>query len=32
MLELTNDYIRQKVADSQIIYKRGQRLFGYGAF
>ncbi len=32
MLELTNDYIRQKVADSQIIYKRGQRLYGHGAF
>jgi len=28
---LTLDYIRNEVADSDIIYKRGQRLFEYGA-
>ncbi len=28
---LTPDYIRKKVADTGIIYKRGERLFEYGA-
>lgn len=28
---LTMDYIRNEVADTDIIYKRGERLFEYGA-
>ena len=31
MEALTTDYIRKRVADSAVIYKRGERLFEYGA-
>ncbi len=32
MFELTPDYIRKQIADSEVIYQRGQRLYNHGGF